>query len=64
MPLYVAWSPTPSNGQLGEVYISPNTIIAIGGKVATLYGTPNIPVVGTRQSGALSGTPLAVGSVR
>ncbi len=27
---YVAWAPTPSNGQLGEVYIGPNSNIAVG----------------------------------
>jgi hypothetical protein len=63
MPWYVAWDPTPSNGRLSDVYIDPNSIIAVGGKVVALYGTPDSPVVGTGQSGALSGAPLAVGSV-
>jgi hypothetical protein len=64
MPWYVAWAPTPSNGQLGDVFIGPNSIIAVGGKAVALCGTPDIPVVGTGQSGALSGVPLAVGSIR
>jgi hypothetical protein len=55
---YVAWAPIPSNGQLGEVYIG----LPIGEKLLLLYGTPNNPVVGTGQSGVLSGAPLAVGS--
>jgi hypothetical protein len=33
MPWYVAWAPTPSNGRLGEVYIGPNSKIAIGEKL-------------------------------
>jgi hypothetical protein len=33
MPWYVAWAPTPSNGRLGEVYISPNSKIAVGEKL-------------------------------
>jgi hypothetical protein len=30
---YVAWAPTPSNGWLGEVYIGPNSNIAVGEKL-------------------------------
>jgi hypothetical protein len=30
---YVAWAPTPSNGRLGEVYIGPNSKIAVGKKL-------------------------------
>jgi hypothetical protein len=33
MPWYVAWAPTPSNGQLGVVYIGPNSKIAVGEKL-------------------------------
>jgi hypothetical protein len=33
MPWYVAWVPTPSNGRLGEVYIGPNSKIAVGEKL-------------------------------
>jgi hypothetical protein len=33
MPWYVAWAPTPSNGQLGEVYIGSNSKIAVGEKL-------------------------------
>jgi hypothetical protein len=33
MPWYVAWAPTPSNGRLGEVYIGPNSILAVGEKL-------------------------------
>jgi hypothetical protein len=33
MPWYVDWAPTPSNGQLGVVYIGPNSKIAIGEKL-------------------------------
>jgi hypothetical protein len=59
---YVAWAPTLSNGRLGEVYIGPNYKLAIGEKLLLFCGTPDILVVGTRQSGAMSGAPLAVGS--
>jgi hypothetical protein len=64
MPWYVAWAPTPSTSRLGEVYIGPNTIIVVGGKAAALCSTPDSPVVGTRQSCALSGALLAVRSSR
>jgi hypothetical protein len=30
---YVAWATTPSNGRLGEVYIGPNSILAVGEKL-------------------------------
>jgi hypothetical protein len=33
MPWYVASAPTPSNGRLGDVFIGPNSIIAVGGKL-------------------------------
>jgi hypothetical protein len=33
MPWYVAWAPIPSNGRLGEVYIGPNSKIAVGEKL-------------------------------
>jgi hypothetical protein len=33
MPWYVAWAPTPSNSQLGEVYIGPNFKIVVGEKM-------------------------------
>jgi hypothetical protein len=33
MPWYVAWAPRPSNGRLGEVYIGPNSKIAVGEKL-------------------------------
>jgi hypothetical protein len=33
MPWYVSWAPTPSNGRLGEVYIGPNSILAVGEKL-------------------------------
>ena len=33
MSWYVAWAPTPSNGRLGEVYIGPNSKIAVGEKL-------------------------------
>jgi hypothetical protein len=58
---YVAWAPTPSNGRLGEVYMGPNSKLAIGEKLLLLCSTPNSPVVGIRQSGTLSGAPLVVG---
>jgi hypothetical protein len=64
MTWYVAWAPTPSNGWMGKVYIGPNSIIAIGGKATNLYDTLDSPMVGTGQSDALSGAPLAVGSGR
>jgi hypothetical protein len=41
---YVAWAPIPSNGWLGEVYIGPNSKLAIGEKLLLLYGTPDNPV--------------------
>ena len=56
MPWYVAWAPTPSNARLGEVYIGPNSIIVVGEKLL-LCGTPDSPVVGTEQSGVVSGAP-------
>jgi hypothetical protein len=59
---YVPWAPTPSNGQFDEVYIGPSSKLAIGEKLLLLCNTPDNPVVGTRQSGTLSGAPLAVGS--
>ena len=34
MPWYVAWAPTAPNGRLGEVYIGPNSNIAVGQKAA------------------------------
>jgi hypothetical protein len=55
MSWYVAWTPTPSNGRLGDVFIGPNSIIAIRGKTTASAATG--------QSGALSGAQLAVGSV-
>jgi hypothetical protein len=33
MPWYVAWAPTLSNDRLGEVYICPNSKIAVGEKL-------------------------------
>jgi hypothetical protein len=33
IPWYVAWAPTPSNGRLGDVYIGPNSKIAVGEKL-------------------------------
>jgi hypothetical protein len=33
MPWYVAWALTHSNGQLGDVFIGPNLILAVGGKL-------------------------------
>jgi hypothetical protein len=33
MPWYVAWAPTPF-GLLGDVFLGPNSIISVGGKVA------------------------------
>jgi hypothetical protein len=57
MRWYVAWAPTPSNGRLGEVYIDPNSKLAVAEKLMLLYDTPNSPVVGARQSSA----PLAIG---
>jgi hypothetical protein len=33
MPWYVAWAPTPSNDRLGEVYIGPNSKIAVREKL-------------------------------
>jgi hypothetical protein len=51
-----------SNAWLGEVYIGPNSKLAIGEKLLLLCGTPDSPVVGTGQSNAMSGAPLAIGS--
>jgi hypothetical protein len=64
MCLYVAWAPTPSNDWLGEVYIGSNSKLAVGEKLLLLFGKPDSLMVGTRQSGALSHAPLAVGSDR
>jgi hypothetical protein len=33
MPWYVAWARTPSNGRLGEVYIGPNSNLAVEEKL-------------------------------
>jgi hypothetical protein len=38
MPWYVAWAPTSSNGRLGDVFIGPNSIIIVRGK---LLSQPN-----------------------
>jgi hypothetical protein len=46
------------------ILLSTYSIIAVKGKATALYGTPDSPVVGTGQSGALSGAPLAVESGR
>jgi hypothetical protein len=45
MPRYVAWAPTPSNGRLGEVYIGPNSKVAVGEKLLLLCCTPDSPVI-------------------
>jgi hypothetical protein len=58
----VVWALTPSNGRLDGVYIGPNSKLAVGEKLLLLCGTPEHPVVGTGQSGVLSGVPLAIGS--
>jgi hypothetical protein len=49
---YVAWAPTSLNGQLGEVYIGPNSNIAVGKQFCSFLwrtglsgGAPNIPHV-------------------
>jgi hypothetical protein len=51
---YVAWAPTPSYDRLDEVYIGPNSKLAVGEKTTALRVTPDSPMVGTRQSGAMS----------
>jgi hypothetical protein len=56
MPWYVVWAPTPSNGQLGDVFIGPNSILAVGEKIL-LYGTPNCPVEAPDSPVPLSGAP-------
>ena len=55
MPWYVAWAPTHSNGRLGEVYIGPNSNIAVGEKLLLLYGAPDSPVVHRTEHCSLSG---------
>jgi hypothetical protein len=50
---YVDWVPTPSNARLGEVYIGPNSKLAVREKQLLLCGTPNSPMVGTEQFGVL-----------
>jgi hypothetical protein len=57
MPWYVAWAPTPSNGRLGEVYIGPNSKIAVGEKAAVLCGTPDSLVVHRTAHCSMSGAP-------
>jgi hypothetical protein len=43
MPWYGDWALTPSNDRLGDVFIGPNSILAIGEKML-LCGTPDSPV--------------------
>jgi hypothetical protein len=70
MPWYVAWAPTPSNGWLGEVYIGPNSKIAVGEKlqfsaahrtvrwcIRQSGGAPDSPVVHRTTHCSLSGAP-------
>jgi hypothetical protein len=52
MPWYVSWAPTPPNGRLGEVYIRPNSNIAIGKQFFSFLwrtgpsgGAPDMPRV-------------------
>jgi hypothetical protein len=56
MPWYVAWAPTPSNGRLGDVFIGPNSILAVGEKLqlSVAHRTVQCPCP----------VRLAVGSVR
>jgi hypothetical protein len=58
MPWYVAWAPTPSNGRLGEVYIGPNSKIAVGEKLQffAAHRTTHCSV-----SGAPSRCPIRAG---
>jgi hypothetical protein len=44
MPWYAAWAPTPSNGRLGGVYLGPNSIIAVGGKLQLAIGSVGRPL--------------------
>jgi hypothetical protein len=63
MPWYVAWAPTPSNGRLGEVYIGPNSKIAVGEKLqfsaahGQSDGAPDSPVVHRTAHCSLSSAP-------
>jgi hypothetical protein len=38
---YVAWAPTPIDSRLGEVYIDPNSKLAVGEKFLLLCGIPD-----------------------
>jgi hypothetical protein len=54
--LYVNWAPTPSNGRFDDVFIGPNSILAVGEKVL-LYGTPDSPVEAPDSLVPPSGVP-------
>jgi hypothetical protein len=51
MSWYAAWAPTPSNGRLGQVFIGPNSKLAVGEKLQlsaahrTVRCAPDSPVV-------------------
>jgi hypothetical protein len=52
MPWYVDWAPTPPNGRLGEVYIGPNSNIAVRKQFCSFLrrtglsgGAPDMPCV-------------------
>jgi hypothetical protein len=57
VPWYVAWAPTPSNGRLGQVFIGPNSKLAVGEKLLLLCGTPDSPVVHRTAYCSMSGAP-------
>jgi hypothetical protein len=56
MPWYVDWAPTPSNGRLGDVFIGPKSILAVGEKLL-LSGTPNSLVEAPDRPVPFSGAP-------
>jgi hypothetical protein len=52
VPWYVSWAPTPLNGRLGEVYIGPNSNIAVEKQFCSFLrrtgmsgGAPDMPRV-------------------
>ena len=57
MPWYVAWAPTLGNGWLEGVFIAPNTIVAVGGKLLLSAVTPDSLVVHRTAHYSLSGAP-------
>jgi hypothetical protein len=60
---YVSWAPTHSNGRLGQVFIGPNSKLAVGEKLQssaahrTVRCAPDSPVVHRTAPCSMSGAP-------